>query len=204
MLKLILSQPNHTIEVPVFSRENEQPSLVDPFSASIKVQAPLLYIMAAQDPIHSLACDLVLEIENAINEFGSRTVICHFPHIDDEKLSYSIDHDETLLGIVTIQFQMKVLEQLLKFCENHHASRLIIYADDDYYDYLGIYREFISCGTHNQDECENTELAFTVDSQLIGDWKDYMNHINISFRQTLWQHQKGNFAIKNYLRKHPF
>lgn len=204
MLKLILSQPSPSLEVPSFSRENEQPKCVEPFSVSIKVQAPLLYIMTAQDPAHFLACDLILEIENTINEFGSPTVICHFPHIDDDKLNYSIDEDETLLGIITIQFQMNILQQLLKFCDSHRVSKLIIYADDDYYDYLGIYREFVSYGTLNPADLGNNELIFTVDPQIICDWTDYMDQMNISFRQTLWQHQKRNFAIKNYLRAHPF
>jgi hypothetical protein len=160
--------------------------------------------MAAQDPSHHLSCELILEIEIKNNDTATQSVICHFPQIIDAELSNFVDDDETLLGVVMIHFQMKIFEQLLTFCLSHQVSKLIIYPDETYSDYLGIYREFLAFGNHNLVSENSRDMIVPIDQQIYADWMDYMNQICLRFRQTLWQNQRKNFAIKNYLKTHPF
>lgn len=204
MLKLIVSQTNQTHEIPTYSREVAKPIRNESFSAQVHPKGPFLYIMAAQDPSHFLSCELTLEIEASKNDPAAHSVICHFPQICDLELSQFVEEDETLLGILMIHFQMKIFEQLLIFCSSHYAFKLIIYPDETYCEYLGIYREFLTCGAYNLEFDETNDITVPINQQIHADWSDYMNQICLRLRQTLWQNQRKNFAIKNYLKTHPF
>jgi hypothetical protein len=205
MLKLIVSQDISTPEVTSYSREIVQPIQNEPFSAHIHPKGPLLYIMTAKDPSHYLDCELTLEIESNQNESNSSVVICHFPKILDEQLACLIEDDDTLFGIILIHFQMKIFEQLLLFCTHHYASSLIIYADDATAGDLGVYRDFLTFWEQNVPENEgSSELVVPISQEIYADWMNYMNELCLKFRQTLWQDQRKNLAIKNYLKSHPF
>jgi hypothetical protein len=156
--------------------------------------------MAIQDSSHGLECNLILEIEGAC-EAESGTVICHFPAIADEQLKKFVEEDETLYGMIMVQFQMKVLEQLLLFCANHYASRLIIYTDDEQAEELGIYEDFLV----HQDQTltaqgEKTEMVISVNREIFAAWRDFMAEATIKFAQGLWREQRSNPVIRNYLK----
>lgn len=81
----------------------------------------------------------MLEIE--ADELNSLSVICHFPYIDDDVLNHFVSEDEDLLGMILIQFQMKILNQLLSFCASKNATNLIIRIDENISEAIGIYQE---------------------------------------------------------------
>ena len=132
-------------------------------------------------------------------------MICHFPGIFDEKLVGYVWGDETLLGIILIQFQMKIMEQLLLFCANHYASQLVIYVEDDQDEVLGIYREFLYTEylLLNQTN-DNTQLTIPTHQYTFQNWSKFMNKVTLKFGQTLWQKQRTNPAVRHYLKTHPF
>lgn len=205
MLKLIVSQAIQTPEVTSYSREMVHPIDQEPFSAHVHPKGPLLYIMTAKDPSHYLNCELILEIESNQYDMDSTIVICHFPKILDDDLARLVEDDDTLFGITLIEFQMKIFEQLLLFCTTHYASSLVIYTDDAAAEDLGVYRDFITYREQNDLENEeSSELVVPVSQEIYADWMNYMNQLCLKFRQTLWQDQRKNLAIKNYLKSHPF
>lgn len=170
------------------------------FAAEVRNRGPYLYEMAIQDPSHGLECNLILEIEEAC-EAESGTVICHFPIIAGEQLKDLVEEDETLYGMIMVQFQMKVLEQLLLFCANHYASRLIIYTDDEQAEELGIYEDFLV----HQDQTltaqgEKTEMLIPVNPEIFAAWLNFMTEATIKFGQELWREQRSNSVIRNYLK----
>jgi hypothetical protein len=72
----------------------------------------------------------------------SRVVLCHFPNILTEQLNEFIEEDETLHGMIMVQFQMKILEQLLLFSSDHEALSLFIHTENTSEGHaLGIYRK---------------------------------------------------------------
>lgn len=165
--------------------------------ATVCANGPNIYEMALEDPRHPLKCDLLLEID-------PQRVICHFPLICGEELNTLVEEDETLYGIIMIQFQMKILEQLLLFCSNHDASHLVVYTDDDQAICLDIYEDFLT----SKDQVltpggEKTKMIIAADMVTFDSWIDYMAEVNLKFRQTLWQDQRFNLAIKRYLKTYP-
>jgi hypothetical protein len=204
MLKLVVSQTTNKTNSPVQSRDSGKSISNEPFSVLVTPKGPFLYSMTVQDPTHFLNCELIIEIEASKHNDSLNTVICHFPQILDEDLFNFVEEDEILLGIIMIQFQMKILTHLLNFCMTHYATNLIIYPDDTYNDYLGIYREFLSVDGHAYEKDAHAEVELPINQQIIDDWASFMDHINLKFRQSLWRDQRRNQAIKNYLKHHPF
>lgn len=130
------------------SQETDSNSARPSFSAEIRVKGPCLYEMALQDPSHYLACDLILEVEKSNQEHEGISVICHFPTLSDKELNDFVEEDEALCDMFMVQFQMKILEQLLLFCATYHASTLVIFADDAQADDLGVYQDFLTYEAH--------------------------------------------------------
>lgn len=199
-LKLVVSNP-----IPV--QESLSPSQPISsnlgFTAAVQNKGPHLYEMKVQDLSHYLRCDLTLETEESRNETELETVICHFPDISDEELNDFVWEDETLLGITLIQFQMKILEQLLLFCAAHNAKNLIIRLDEVQNKKLEIYREIVAYEDNiPAKEGKFIEMTIPTNPKTFDNWVAFMNKVNIEFRQTLWQDQCKNPAIRQYLKSH--
>jgi hypothetical protein len=170
------------------------------FCAEIHSRGPNLYEMSIKDSHYSLKCDLILEVEKAIDELASGTVICHFPIINGEQLKEFVEEDETLFGMIMIQFQMKILEQLFLFSANHYASELMIFVDDDQADELGIYRDFLVYEDQTiTSQGEKTEMVIPTDRETYDKWVDFMQEVTVKFQKTLWNEQKSNPLIQQYL-----
>lgn len=204
-LKLVVSNPD-PIEVAPSQETVSTQSVDTPFSfiAEVRVKGPYLYEMAIHDSFHHLQCDLMLEVEKAQDEDECGSVICHFPTISDERLNNFVKEDETLYALLMIQFQTQILEQLLLFCATHYASELVIFADDDQADALGVYHDFLTYKdqtlTHKG---EKTEMVIPADCETFDAWIDFMDEINRKFQQSLWHDQKTNPAIRHYLKSRP-
>lgn len=185
------------------ANKNRPPS----FTAEVQVKGDSLYVMSARDLSHYLTCDLVLEVqENDSKQDGSRDVdcVCHFPRITDEKLKQFIWEDATLYEILMGVFKMNLMEQLLLFCVTHHASNLVIFADDEQRDGLGIYLDFQNYqGITPAPNVEKTGMVIPIGTETFDAWVDFMEGVTIKFRQTLWRAQRTNPAIYHYLKSRP-
>jgi len=204
-LELVVSNSN-PLQEPSSSQTTRSNSHVNPsFTAEVHVRGPNLYSLLARDPSHYLECELILETEaKEADSFEAVAVICHFPNISDEKLQDLIWLDDTLYGIIMIQFQIKLLEQLLLFCATHYASKLIIFADDVQADALGVYQDFLTYKDQTLIyKGEKTEMVIPADRATFDAWIDFMEKITIDFRQTLWREQRSNPIIRQYLKNHP-
>lgn len=203
-LELVVSNPNPSQE-PSSSQTTSNSQIKPSFMAEVQLRGPNLYSLLARDPSHYLECELILETEERdLDSLEPGAVICHFPNISDEKLQDHIWLDDTLYGIIMIQFQIKLLEQLLLFCATHYASKLMIFADDVQADALGVYQDFLTYKDQTLTyKGEKTEMVIPADQATFDAWVDFMERITIDFRQTLWREQRSNPFIRQYLKNHP-
>jgi hypothetical protein len=187
------------------TNKNTQPS----FTAEVQLKGPDVYILLAEDPGHFLACELVLEIQEARSGSDEllpevvwkKDVMCHFPRIADETFNKLIWEDLTLYRIFTRVFQMKIMEQLLLFCADHQASKLVIFTDGTQSDEVAIYKDFLtSQGQVIPKKQEKAEIIIPADQKILEDWIGFMEATITKFRQTLWREQKRNPAIQYYLK----
>jgi hypothetical protein len=183
----------------------EEPLDLTPFNTKVHFKGPNLYVMEVRDNSHYLKCDLTLEIEFNRDKTEPGVVLCHFPQICDEQLNAFIWEDDTLYAVAMIQFQMRILKELLSFCINHYAHKLVIYLDDEQAEDFGIYDDFIVVEDQIQHhDIGLTKMTIPCNAEIFGDWLDFMNDATVRLQQTLWQNQRKNPAIRHYLTSHPF
>lgn len=172
------------------------------FTAEVGVKGPGLYEMALQEPSNYLRCNLLLEVEESDQEYEGRTVICYFPTLSVEELFDFIEEDETLYSVLMIQFLIKILEQLFLFCATHYASTLIIFADNEQADDLGIYQDFLAHKDQALTSGEKTEMIIPANRETFDAWVNFMGEITVDSRRTLWRNQGSSPIIKRYLKNH--
>lgn len=203
LLRLVVSNPPSSPDQLKSSSNIRNSNVTTSFSAKVRVKGPWFYEMIIRDPSYYLKCDLILEVAAAQNVFEPGKVTCHFPTIQDSDLKAFVEEDEILYGMFMIQFQMKIMEQLLLFCGHYNISQLVIYADDEQAEDLGIYQDFLI----HQDqtltsEGEKTEMVIPTDPETFDDWVNFMEEANVKFVQELWREQRSNPVVQAYLRKH--
>ncbi|MDF3033180.1 MAG: hypothetical protein K0R76_134 [Alphaproteobacteria bacterium] len=198
-LKLVVSNP--PLDKDLFQATNSGMG----FTAEVRKRGRSHYALIARDPFHHLGCQIILETHNNEDEKGSKSVTCHFPDMVAEELNASVGEDETLYALILIQFQMKILTQILLFCQDHGVSNLIIYANDTpeghalgIYDTLVVYEDKIPTlrGT-------KTQMVIPVTQETFSKWMDHMHQANQDFRQALWEDQRSNPSIRAYLKSDP-
>jgi hypothetical protein len=205
MLKLVY-KAEPTVPPPAeIIKEPVEPLPMTPFTSKTIYKGPNLYSMEIHDHSHYLNCELVLELEENPDKDAPLAVICHLPEISDEMLNAFIWEDDTLYAITMIQFQMRILKELLTFCTNHYAEKLVMYLEEDLVDEFGIYQDFLVYEDQIQNQEEGlTKMIIPVNSEIMEEWMDFMNQATLRFQQTLWQFQRKNPAIQHYLKSHPF
>ncbi len=168
-----------------------------------------LYAFRAHDYVHDLTCEMHVELkknlvypQDAREEEGylAPVAACDLPHIDVQKLQGKVLGDEYLQGIIMYQFQLKVLDQLLLFCDEKDAVTLTLTISDSDIDYLEIYRRFFT----SEEKVitargEQTQIVVPTDIETYDDILDFIDEIDKSFRQSLWRDQKINPAFRKYL-----
>lgn len=198
-LKLIVSNPEPRQEM--LLPQNANFTARASFTAEVCVKGPYLYEMTLQDPSHYLTCNLYLEVEESNRDYEGRSVICYFPAVSDRKLRDFIEEEEILYGALMAQFYMKILKQLFIFCATHYASTLVIFADGDQADDLGIYRDFL---THEDQTIILTggkiEMIISTNQEAFEAWMGFMQKAAVDFQQTLWREQRDNPIIRRYLK----
>jgi len=198
-LKLVVSNPDPAWEKsspPKLDCNNNTAS----FSAKVRLKGPFLYEMTVKDPSCSLGCSLFLEVLENYRDQGKR-VACHFPIISGRDLNDFIAGDGALYDALMIPFQMKVLEQLFRFSAVHGAETLVIFADDDQADDLGVYYDFL---THKDrtltSNGEQTEMRIPTGQKTFDAWLEFMGRTTRELQQALWREQKSNPTVRRYLK----
>lgn len=172
------------------------------FTAEVRKRSPYDFLMVARDPFHYLDCELPLTFEENQEE-GKKSflLVCRFPTICDDALVDFIEGDEDLLGIIMIQFQMQILENLFAFCTVQNVGNLIIRTTEEQFKELGIYQNFIK----HVDKIPtkkgiSIEMAIPVHSNSLTKCDKFMDDMTAQFRKTMWQDQSSNPAIRDYLK----
>ncbi|MCE3230996.1 MAG: hypothetical protein K0R76_1550 [Alphaproteobacteria bacterium] len=198
-LKLVISNPPP--DKTLFNTKDSNTG----FAAEIQKIGHSHYALIAHDPFHHLGYRIVLELHDNQDEEGPKSVTCHFPDMVAEELNQFVGEDETLYALILIQFQMKILTQILLFCQDLNVLNLIIYANDTseghalgIYDILVAYEDRIPtlAGT-------KTQMVIPVTRKTFNKWVDHMKQANQDFRQALWEDQRCNPSIQAYLKLDP-
>lgn len=201
-LRLVASNPPP-------AQEEETPLAEHPrggFTAQIRKKGDALYALIARDPSHCLECRFDLEFHEDVEDLEPMSVVCRFPDMPAEELFEIVGQDETLYGMLLIQFQMKVLEKLLLFCSEHCALNLVIYAtltpEEGHalgiYSNLAIYEDLVPA-----ERGKEAQLVIPTTTKTFDRLIDLMDRLNLQFRQTLWQEQRFSAAIRAYLKSNP-
>jgi hypothetical protein len=205
-LKLVVSNSTLIQKKPLYHLRDPNAG----FTADVRKRGEFHFVLVASDPFHALDCEIPLEIrddEELLDTYESkaRVVVCHFPNILTEQLNEFIEEDEALHGMIMVQFQMKILEQLLLFSSDHEASSLFIHTDNTAEGHaLGIYRKSAAY----EDKIPTltgtkTQLVIPITLETFDKLIDLSEHVYQDFRQILWENQASNPAIREYLKSNP-
>jgi len=174
--------------------------------------ASSLYIFRARDLDHNLTCEMSLELTDGFafsrddiseEKYLVPSMTCNFPSIDVSRFNEKVCWDEYLQGTIMVQFQLKILEQLLLFCEEKDVAQLFLTTNNVNYDDLEIYRHFavteeqvIAAGE------DQTKIVIPTDLESYDEVIEFMDKVDEDFRQTLWRNQKANPTFREYLMNH--
>jgi hypothetical protein len=174
------------------------------FSFQIKEDSETLYTFEARDFRHDLHCQMVLEVKEPLgySEEEGSSVSCDFPTIDTKKFNEKVWWDEYLQGMLMLRFQLRILEQLLLFCEEQAATSLIIRVNDNNIDYLGVFDPYAD-SIEETIKGEMVEAVIPTDVGIYDEVIDFIDRIEKDFRKELWREQGSNTAFRAYLKKHP-
>lgn len=167
-----------------------------------------LFVFRAQDFDHDLTCEMTLELSEGFaiseeEEYFVPIMTCNFPSIDVSRFNEKVCFDEYLQGILMLQFQLNILEQLFLFCEEKDAVNLTLTFIETDLDYLEIYRRFFIF----EEEIitargVQTKIVIPTEAKTYDDVIDFMDDVDTDLRQTLWHGQKLNPAFRKYLINH--
>lgn len=168
-----------------------------------------IYIVRFQDTFHELSCEFALELKESFvpsegeteGSFIQPVLVGNFPSIDIQRFQQKILWDEYLQGMILIQFQLKILEKLLLFCENKQASYLLLTFNEANKDYLEIYQCFIISEEEIlSTDGEQTEITIPSDVSAYDNLIDLIEEVDHKFRKTLWREQRVNPIYRHYLK----
>jgi len=188
--------------------------LGDSFLVHTQEFSPNLHIFITKDYTHELLCEMTLEVKEifvSMEEEGegggylAPIVACSFPPISLQKLNEKTSFDGYLQELLMGQFQLKVLEQLLLFCEQKDAASLMLTLNDTVndadLDYLKFYRRFlVSEDQVTTPRGEETQIMIPADVGTYDSVVDFMDKIDREFRCALWRGQSINPAFRDYLK----
>lgn len=170
------------------------------FTANVRLVSPSLYTLAAQDLCNYLACEISLEIQEGQDETEFGIVTCHFPIIQEDYLEAFLWGEELLVDMVSAQFHLKVLEQILRFCANHNATRLIICVSSSQSSALQFYRPIIAhtetLACHAR---KDTLLTIHPDRATYEKLILNMHDLGREFQDMLEEEKLNNPIIQQYL-----
>lgn len=131
----------------------------------------------------------------------SRTVTCGFSNFNLQDMNEKTGLDAYLQELLIGQFQLKILEQLLLFCEQENATSLILVVSDPDIDSMEIYSHFSASEKRVETEKgEATEIVIPTEEGTYDNIIDLMEKIDREFRCALWRGQSINPAFRAYLK----
>lgn len=185
-------------------------SVSEPLFFDIKEISSNLYVCKFHDLSHGLACELHLELKHnfltldvSAEEDSHLTPVItgDFPYINVQKLNEKVLGDDYLQAMVLIQFQLKILEQLMLFCDDSEATHLILNFNEANLDYLEIYQQFLlSERDVMTSRGEQTQIIISSDAEVFDELVDFMDNFERDCRQVLWQDQNSNPTFRHYLK----
>jgi hypothetical protein len=170
-----------------------------------------LYDFHAKDFDHELSCKITLERKEIFAYSGHEdknldlvpAIACDFPPIDNHKGQEKVFGNAYLRAMTVIQFQLKVLEQLLLFCEDKEAAYLILSFNESNFDNIEIYQRFVvSQEEFITERGKQTELLILTNIKIYDEVTDFMDKVDKQFHQVLWREQRFNQAFRSYLKNH--
>lgn len=180
----------------------------DHFHFGFREISPRLFSFKSEDPDHDLKCAFLVEIQEVFDPGDERILetdsltpmaICNFPPVDEYDLYDRVRGDEFLHGMLLIQFYLKVLDALITLCADKGANGLILRIPD--LDVVEIYRPFIVAEMEVLMETrEYTQIVVSTQIETYDDLIEAMDEIKQDFYQTLWNQQKVNPTIRQYLK----
>lgn len=194
--------------------ETKLATLSDSFLVDIQEFSPNLHIFIAKDYTHELLFKMTLEVKEIFvsleedSEGGgyfAPVVACSFPSISLQKLNEKTSFDGYLQELLMGQFQLKILDCLLLFCEQEDAANLILTLNDTIndadLDYLKFYRRFlVSEEQVITSRGEETQIVIPTDVGTYDNVIDFIYKIDREFRCALWRGQSVNTAFRDYLK----
>ena len=168
-----------------------------------------LYEFRAQDLDHGLSYKITLERKEIFacldkdseESYLVPMIACDLPPIDVQKGQEKVFRDEYLYAMVIIQFQLKVLEQFLLFCEDKDAAYLVLNFKDNNPNCIEIYQRLaVSQKEIMMERGEQTEIIIPTDIETYDEVIDFMDKVDKQFRQALWRDQRTNLAFREYLK----
>jgi hypothetical protein len=186
------------------------PSLGNSFLVHFQEFSPNLHIFRVKDYTHDLLCEMTLEVKELLVPFAeeseeeaclSRAVSCGFSNFNLQNMSEKTGLDVYLQDLLIGQFQLKILEQLLLFCEQENATNLILMVSDPDLDSVQIYSRFFASEKRVETEKgEMTEIVIPTHGGTYDSIIDFMEKIDREFRCALWRGQSINPAFRAYLK----
>lgn len=204
-LKLVVSNPPPAEKKKPF--QDLEPNAG--FTARIQKMRHAHYVLMARDPFHFLDCEIPLEIcDDADEELEPKAIVCHFPDIFTEDLNELVEEDETLQGMVLVQFQMKILKKILSFAIKRGAPSLFIHINHTSEGHaLKVYNSLI---THehkipatNTVDGTKTQLVIPINRETFGKFTRLADEVNRDFRYMLWEEHSRVPFIREYLLANP-
>lgn len=161
------------------------------------------------DQPNQLTCTMTLELlecfvpdsASAAGGIFELSLSSDFPSIDIQRLCQIVSWDEYLYAMLLIQFQLNILEQLLLFCEKVNATHLILNLNETNQDYLEIYERFVcSQAKRVSPRGSYVSICIPTDANTYDALLDFMDDIQIKFKQTLWQEQKHKPIYRQFIK----
>jgi len=182
----------------------------DSFISHFQELSPNLYIFRVKGYAHELSCEIPLEVTEtfvSLKEEGEEggysvsAVFVSFPAMNLEKLNREISFDSYVQGTLVRQFQLNILEQLLLFCDEKEAAKLILTISDTEWDYLDIYSRFFASEEQIvTSKGTQTQVVIPTDRHTYDEIIDLMGKIEEDCRRILWCKQNTNSAFRKYLK----
>lgn len=217
MLKLVI---NNTQPFPGKASFQGNKAKSAPLTSPLQNSLPLhfrrlshnLYAFSHYDLDHKLDCKMNVDLresyayaegEPSEDKYLVPVAFCNFPNIDIRRLTEKVYGDDYLQGAIMVQFQLKILEQLLLFCKEKDADHLVLTINNTDYDDLEIYRHFATSEEQVvTEEGEQTEIAIATDVENYDEVIDFMDEFSSDFQKTLWRNQTINPIFRKYLIEH--
>jgi hypothetical protein len=207
MAKLTVNHtPSPNRNVLLQGTETKPLSLNDSFLVDFQEFLPNLYVFRAKDYTRELLCEMTLELKEillSLEEEGhlAPVVACSFPSLSLQKLNEKVGFDGYLQRMLMVQFHLKILEQLLLFCEQQDAANLILTVKDADSSSLEIYRRLLVAEEPvNVSGEEQVQVVIPVDGETYDKVIDFMDKIDREFRCALWRGQSINPIFREYLK----